>query len=83
MFSIKREPIRISIVQEIVPYKISEEELLELAALAEAYSTPPIAMSLREAYGREPVKSRVGEVTEYPGLGLCAVVERTPGLYRK
>ena len=62
-------------VQEIVPYKISEEELLELAALAEAYSTHPIAMSLREAYGREPVKSRVGEVTEYPGLGLCAVVD--------
>lgn len=62
-------------VQEIVPYKMKEKELLELAALAETYSSHPIAVSLREAYGREPDKSRVGEVTEYPGLGLCAVVD--------
>lgn len=62
-------------VQEIVPYKMTEKELLELAALAETYSSHPIAVSLREAYGREPDKSRVGEVTEYPGLGLCAVVD--------
>ena len=62
-------------VQEIVPYKMTEKELLELAALAETYSSHPIAVSLRQTYGREPDKSRVGEVTEYPGLGLCAVVD--------
>ena len=62
-------------VQEIVPYKRTEKELLELAALAETYSSHPIAVSLRKTYGREPDKSRVGEVTEYPGLGLCAVVD--------
>ena len=62
-------------VQEIVPYKMTEKELLELAALAETYSSHPIAVSLRKTYGREPDKSRVGEVTEYPGLGLCAVVD--------
>lgn len=62
-------------VQEVVPHKISEEELLELAALAEAYSTHPIAVSLQTAYGREADKSRIGEVIEYPGLGLCANVD--------
>ena len=62
-------------VQKVVPHKIQEEELLELAALAEAYSTHPIALSLRTAYGSEIDKSRVGEVTEYPGLGLCAEVD--------
>ena len=43
--------------------------------MAEAYSTHPIALSLRTAYGSEIDKSRVGEVTEYPGLGLCAEVD--------
>ena len=70
-------------MQEIVPYKMTEKELLELAALAETYSSHPIAVSLREAYGREPDKSRVGEVTEYPGLGLCAVVDGPADFYRK
>lgn len=62
-------------VQEIVPHKISESELLELAALAEMYSTHPIAVSLQEAYGRKKSQARVGEVTEYPGMGICAVVD--------
>ena len=33
-------------VREIVPWKMDKEELLELAALAEAYSNHPIALSL-------------------------------------
>ena len=37
-------------VTELHPVGISEEELLELAAYAENYSTHPIAESIREAY---------------------------------
>ncbi len=62
-------------VQETVPYKMEEEELLELAALAETHSTHPIALSLREAYKGTPDPERVGQVTEYPGMGICAQVD--------
>ena len=38
-------------VQEIHPKGISKEELLELAAYAESYSSHPISKSLIKAYG--------------------------------
>lgn len=54
---------------------MEERELLELAALAESYSNHPISRSLQRAWGGELDKSRVTDVRELPGRGLCAVVD--------
>lgn len=62
-------------VQEICPVNRSKEELLELAALAEEYSTHPIADSIREAYGKELNIERVGQTEEIAGCGICVPVD--------
>ena len=54
---------------------MEDRALLELAALAESYSTHPISRSLQKAWGGEPDRSRVGEVRELPGRGLVAQVD--------
>ncbi len=62
-------------VTRIVPYNgFSEGELLSLAAHAEAFSTHPIARSIREAYGREISPEAVGEYREIAGHGVSATV---------
>ena len=62
-------------VQKIVPGQMTEEELLETAVLGEAYSMHPIAISLREAYGKTIDRSRVKGISDFPGYGLRAVVD--------
>ena len=62
-------------VLEVHPNGITEEELVELAALAETHSTHPIARSLRAACTKEPDRSRLGEVTEVAGNGVEAVID--------
>ncbi len=62
-------------VTALYPEGIPPEELLEKAALAESFSTHPIAESIRAACAKAPDKSRVSRVTELPGLGLEAEVE--------
>ena len=62
-------------VTAIHPDKISEAELLELAAYAESYSDHPISRSIREAYGEEIDQSRVGAVEELAGRGVRAVID--------
>ncbi len=54
---------------------VKEQELLAVAALAESYSTHPISKSLREAYVGELELSRVSEVEEIAGRGVCALVD--------
>lgn len=54
---------------------IDEQKLLEYAALAESYSTHPISLSLRRAYGAELGKSRVSDVMEIGGHGITAKVD--------
>lgn len=53
----------------------SEEALIEYAACAESYSSHPISKSLREAYGKEIDRSRVKDVEEIGGHGVCAYVD--------
>ena len=53
----------------------TKEELLEMAACAECYSNRPISKSLREAYGHEIDRSRVKDVEEISGHGVCAYVD--------
>ncbi len=62
-------------VTGIFPSGITDEELLEYAALAESYSTHPISKSLKNAYGREIDMTRVGEVEEISGNGVVAEVD--------
>ncbi len=62
-------------VQEILPGNCSKEELLEMAALGEAYSNHPIAGSIKEAYGKEPDLKRVGQAEESAGHGICVPVD--------
>lgn len=62
-------------VTVIHPEVISEEELLETAALAEYRSDHPISRSLRSAYNRATDKSRVSDVEELSGHGIKAVVD--------
>lgn len=54
---------------------VTEDELLEAAALAELHSSHPIAQSLRRALGRETDPARVGGVEEIPGHGVSALVD--------
>ncbi len=62
-------------VSEVRPTDMSEEELLALAALTEAYSNHPIAESIISAWGGTPDKSRISSEDELPGLGIRAVVD--------
>ena len=62
-------------VQEILPQQCSKEELLELAALGEGYSTHPIAGSIKEAYGKEIDLNRIGQAQEIAGHGICIPVD--------
>ncbi|MEA4971352.1 MAG: heavy metal translocating P-type ATPase [Candidatus Pelethousia sp.] len=54
---------------------VAEDELLAMAALAESYSSHPIALSLRNAYGREIEPGRVAQVQEIAGQGVKALVD--------
>ena len=59
----------------------TEDQVLEYAALAEQYSTHPIAVSLREACKKEVEASRVADVEEIAGHGIMAKVDgRTVGV---
>lgn len=62
-------------VTEILPETIADGELLELAALAEGYSTHPIAASIRAAYGKKIDTNRLGEAVEIAGQGICIPVD--------
>ena len=57
-------------VAKIVPEKIEADQLLEMASYAEYYSNHPIAISIREAYGRKMEESRISEATEEAGYGV-------------
>jgi Cd2+/Zn2+-exporting ATPase len=58
-------------VVTIVPIpEYSPHDVLAYAALAEAHSTHPIAVSIREAYGKEVNLSKIEEYEELPALGV-------------
>ncbi|WP_243113672.1 heavy metal translocating P-type ATPase [Desulfofundulus salinus] len=50
------------------------EEVLAYAAAAEAYSTHPVAQSIRRAWGREIPLDSVSDCREIPGYGILARV---------
>ena len=62
-------------VTAIHPEGVSQQELLELAALVESYSDHPISRSLKEAWGKALDTARVGQVEELSGRGVRAQVD--------
>ncbi|WP_290771166.1 heavy metal translocating P-type ATPase [Anaerofustis sp.] len=54
---------------------ISKEELIETAAYAEIFSNHPIALSVKNEYGKEIDNSKVSDVQELAGFGVKATVE--------
>ena len=62
-------------VTAIHPEKVPEQELLEIAALAENYSTHPISASLKRAFGLPLDESRISDVEELSGKGVIATVD--------
>ena len=61
-------------VTTLHPEEMDEKELLHLAAHVERYSTHPIAVSLRTAFGNEADGCAVESVEEVAGQGIRAVV---------
>ena len=64
-------------VSAVHPESISEDELLDLAALAESRSAHPIAESIVRAHGGHLAAERISSITEEAGLGVTAVVDGT------
>ena len=62
-------------VDAIHPAEISEEELLDIAAAAESYSSHPVAESVVKAHEGDIDRSRIGEVKELAGMGIQAQVD--------
>lgn len=61
-------------VSEIVAEGMTEEDLLGIAAYAEAYSNHPISQSILEAYGKPIDKGQIHEINEIAGKGIRASV---------
>ena len=55
--------------------EMSDEKLLEYAALAECSSSHPISKSLQKAYGKPVDRNRVADIEEISGNGVIAKVD--------
>lgn len=62
-------------VTGVYPEGVSSDELLYLAAYAEAFSNHPIAVSLRNAYGDNVDTADTSDVEEVTGHGIRATVD--------
>ncbi len=62
-------------VTGIYPNKVTEEELLETAALAESYSEHPIANAVKAACGKTLSMDRVSDTEEIAGHGIRSRID--------
>lgn len=63
-------------VQEVVAQEgINNEELLKVVAYAENYSSHPIAISIKKAYGKEIIASSISQIEELAGYGISAIID--------
>ncbi|MCH5255876.1 MAG: cadmium-translocating P-type ATPase [Lachnospiraceae bacterium] len=62
-------------VKNVYAKDAADEYVLEIAALAESYSSHPISNSLKEACAEMPDKDRVSRVEEIGGHGVTALVD--------
>ena len=62
-------------VTDVYPVKMSEKQLLTIAAAAECFSRHPIALAIREASGRLDDRAlKSVKLREIPGRGVSAIV---------
>ena len=62
-------------VQNVKAVGIRKEELLKYTAYAECFSLHPIALSIKEAYGKKIDEKKVLKTKEWKGKGVRAVVD--------
>ncbi|MDR1770836.1 MAG: cadmium-translocating P-type ATPase [Hungatella sp.] len=62
-------------VTDVDPVEGTKEELLRLAAYGEFHSNHPIALSVKEAYGKPVDESFIGSVEEIAGYGIRAEIK--------
>lgn len=62
-------------VNGIYPVSMTDNELIEMAALAECYSEHPIGAALRQAYNKPVHTERVTDVKEIAGQGIEALID--------
>lgn len=67
-------------VSKLLPANnVSEQELLDIAAVGESYSTHPIAMSIIDAHfeqvGSKPEMTRATQATEKAGFGVTVTID--------
>lgn len=74
---------RFSVTRQLPAEGISEETLLALAAHAESASAHPLALSVLQAYGKEPRREAVTEQQELAGRGVRCLYEGKPLLAGK
>lgn len=61
-------------VQMVSPKNISEQELLEISAHVENYSNHPIALSIKEAYGKKIDENKIENIEEISGKGIKGII---------
>lgn len=61
----------------VVAGDMTEDELVEVAALAECYSNHPISISIKKYYGRDVDSSRLENVEEIAGFGVKAIISES------
>ena len=64
-------------VTQILSASMSENDLLDMAALSESYSEHPIGMAIKKAYGKQLQLDRIGIVEEIPGYGVKTIIDKT------
>jgi Cd2+/Zn2+-exporting ATPase len=62
-------------VSKISPIDMAEEQLLRVAAMAEAYSNHPIALSIRKEHQAPLELDLVSNTTEIPGQGIRCIID--------
>lgn len=62
-------------VEDIHPSVVSKEELLDIAAVCESFSSHPVAQSIVRAHGEHIDKDRIEQVQEIAGKGIEAVID--------
>ena len=64
-------------VTQILSASMSENDLLDMAALSESYSEHPIGIAIKKAYGKQLQLDRIGIVEEIPGYGVKTIIDKT------
>ena len=64
-------------VTQILSASMSENDLLDMAALSESYSEHPIGIAIKKAYGKQLQLDRIGVVEEIPGYGVKTIIDKT------